>query len=73
MIDLDLTLSRGFDAGNYSAAYDGLSLAAGLDKARTESKLASEDIDADSDAYAAAFTLGYLSSFEAEEMGSDAG
>lgn len=67
----DLTLSRGFDAGNYSAAYDGLSLEAGLEKARYESKLASEDVDADSAAYRAAFTLGYLSSLEPEEMGAD--
>lgn len=68
----DQTLSLGFDAGNYSAAYDGLSLAAGLDKARHEGRLAMSEADVDSDAFAAAFTLGYLSALEDDEMGDDA-
>lgn len=67
--DTDLTLSRGFDAGNYSAAYDGLPLEEGLAKAIHESELASEDCDASSDAYRAAFLLGYLGSLELDDMG----
>lgn len=68
----DLNYSHGFSAGNYSAAYDGLSLEAGLEKARFEGKIASIDADVDGEAYRVAFVLGYLSSLEVSEMGDDA-
>lgn len=67
----DTDLSLGFDAGNYSAAYDGLSLEAGLEKARYEGKLSLTEADVDSEAYRVAFTLGYLSTLEQNEMGDD--
>ena len=70
--DTDTALSRGYDAGNYSAAYDGLSLEAGLDKAVTEGRIAGLDADVDSAAFRAAFILGYYSSYELSEMGDDA-
>ena len=67
----DQDLSLGFDAGNYSAAYDGLSLEAGLEKARAEGKLALVDADVDSEAYRVAFVLGYLSTYDLSEMVED--
>lgn len=67
----DQDLSHGFSAGNYSAAYDGLSLEAGLEKARFEGKLSLTEADVDSEAYRVAFVLGYLSAFSLEEMGDD--
>lgn len=68
---LDRTLSRGFDAGNYGAAYDGLELEASLEKAIFEHDTALDDCDMHSAAFRTAFILGYLSSLELSEMGSD--
>lgn len=69
--DTDTTLSRGYDAGNYGAAYDGLGLEASLDKAITEGEIAGLDADVRSVAFRAAFILGYCSSLELSEMGED--
>jgi hypothetical protein len=70
--DTDTTLSRGYDAGNYGAAYDGLGLEASLEKAISEGEIAGVDADVRGDAYRVAFILGYFSSFELSEMGDDA-
>ena len=72
MTDHDNDLSLGFDDGNYSAAYDGLSLEAGLEKAQSEGRIASIGADVDGAAYRTAFVLGYCSSLELSEMGDDA-
>lgn len=69
--DTDTTLSRGYYAGNYGAAYDGLSLEASLEKAQVEHGIAGTP-NAYSTAFRVAFTLGYFSSFELSEMGDDA-
>jgi hypothetical protein len=70
-LDLDTTISRGFSAGNYGAAYDGLDLEASLEKAQVEHGIAGTP-QAYSVAFRTAFILGYLSSYELSEMGSDA-
>lgn len=69
--DTDTTLSHGFHAGNYAAAYDGLGLEASFEKAQIEHGIAGTP-NAHRVAFRTAFVLGYFSSFELSEMGDDA-
>ncbi len=57
----DDDISRGFDAGNYANAYKAQSLNGALGGLSINR----------SPEYTAAFTLGFLSSYEPDEMGSD--
>jgi hypothetical protein len=50
---------RGFDAGNYANAYE-------------STDLESVELDCESDAYRAAFVLGFFASYELNEIPSDA-
>lgn len=61
--DRDTELSRGFDAGNYAAAYET------TDYSEAIAKLSMNR----SDEYVAAFTLGFFSSYEHHEMGEHEG
>ncbi len=58
----DADLSRGFDAGNYDAAYVSEDFERALRKRGQRSE-----------AYHAAYVLGFFSSFERDEMGGDGG
>lgn len=57
----DDAISRGFDAGNYANAYETTDLETAL--AKLSPNRSAE--------YVAAFTLGFFSSYELSEMGSD--
>lgn len=68
----DLTLMRGYDSGNYAAAYGGLELAAALEAAREEAGADwHSDVDAASEEYGHAFVLGFLSSLSESELGEE--
>jgi hypothetical protein len=58
---MDQELTLGFDAGNYAAAYEDTDLSIALAKLSMNR----------TDAYVAAFTLGFLSSLSYEELGGD--
>jgi hypothetical protein len=58
-VDLDTVLSRGFDAGNYAAAYETTDYDDAIAR-RSMNRCA---------AYVAAFTLGFFGSCEPHEMG----
>ncbi len=58
----DLDISRGFDAGNYGNAYDSTDY---------EQALAKLSMNRSAE-YVAAFTLGFFSSYEIDEMGEHA-
>lgn len=59
-IDRDTDLSHGFDAGNYANAYETQDLTAGLTKHNDQSE-----------AFRHAYTLGFFSSYELDEIPSD--
>jgi hypothetical protein len=54
-------ISNGFDAGNYASAYETTCLSDALERLSCKR----------SDAYRDAFILGFLSTYELHEMGSD--
>jgi hypothetical protein len=58
--------SRGFDAGNYAAAYEGQNHDACYEKVVAEAKSAGEPCDCEQ--FAAGFILGFYSSYEDDEI-----
>jgi hypothetical protein len=56
----DDDLSHGFDRGNYANAYETENFDAPLVKA---------DLEGESDAYVAGYTLGFFATYEPSEMG----